>query len=233
DDDGLVLDVRTERTVTIMADGWTRTIRTNASSVREVVEQAGAVLHGQDTTSAAPASFPRDGQTVTVLRVSGSKEVREELIPFDVRRADDPTLLRGTEVVARAGQPGTRRVTYVLRFVNGIRERPSHISAEVVLEPRPQLVRVGTKRQASAVTGAEGLHWGKLAACESGGRPDAVDRSGTYGGLYQFDLRTWRSTGGSGRPQDASVEEQTYRAKKLYVHHGPTPWPHCGRRLYG
>ncbi|WP_177198593.1 resuscitation-promoting factor [Streptomyces colonosanans] len=229
---GLALDVRTERTVTVMADGRARTIRTNASTVGEAVEQAGAVLRGQDTTSVAPGSFPRDGQTVTVLRVSGSKEVREEPIPFDVRRTNDPTLLKGTEVVARTGQPGTRRVTYVLRSVNGVRERPRHMDSEIVLEPRAQLVRVGIKPRQGAVMGAEGLNWDRLAACESGSRPGAVDRSGTYGGLYQFDLSTWHSLGGMGRPQDASGEEQTYRAKKLYVRHGTSPWPHCGRRLY-
>ncbi|MGW3492552.1 ubiquitin-like domain-containing protein [Streptomyces sp. NPDC001020] len=231
--EGLALDVRSERTVTVVADGQVRTIQTNASTVREAVEQAGVVLRGQDTTSVAAESFPRDGQTVTVLRVSGWKEIREEAIPFEVRRRDDPTLLKGTEVVARAGQPGTRRVTYVLRSVNGIRERPTHTDSEVVLEPMPQMVRVGTKARAATVAGAEDLNWRKLAACESGGRPDAVDRSGTYGGLYQFDRRTWRSIGGTGRPQDASVQEQTYRAKKLYVRHGTSPWPHCGRRLRG
>ncbi|MCN9241948.1 transglycosylase family protein [Streptomyces sp. RY43-2] len=231
--DGLALDVRTERTVTVLADGRARTIRTNAATVGEAVAQAGAGLRGQDTASVAPGSFPREGQTVTVLRVSRAKKVRDEPIPFDVRRTKDPTLLKGTQVVARAGRPGTRRVTYVVRSVNGVMERPRHLDTEILRRPRAQLVRIGTKRRPGAVSGAEGLNWRGLAACESGGRPDAVDRSGTYGGLYQFDRRTWRSLGGTGRPQDAPTDEQTYRAKKLYVRHGPTPWPYCGRRLYG
>ncbi|WNC02376.1 ubiquitin-like domain-containing protein [Streptomyces sp. CGMCC 4.7035] len=230
--EGLALDVRTERTVTVMADGQARTIRTNAATVREAVDEAGVTLRGQDTMSVEPGSFPRDGQTVTVLRVIGSKEVREERIPFHVRRMDDPTLFKGTEIVVRAGEPGTRRVTYALRSVNGVRERPRRISSEVVSRPQAMLVRVGTQSRPASVRGAEHLNWKGLAKCESGGRPHAVDRSGTYGGLYQFDHHTWRSLGGSGRPQDASTEEQTYRAKKLYVRRGSTPWPHCGRRLY-
>lgn len=56
--EGLALDVRTERTVTIMADGRARTIRTNAATVGEAVEEAGITLHGQDTTSVPPESFP-------------------------------------------------------------------------------------------------------------------------------------------------------------------------------
>ncbi|MFD9907965.1 ubiquitin-like domain-containing protein [Streptomyces sp. NPDC059063] len=231
--EGLDLDVRTERTVTIMADGRARTIRTNAATVREAVEESGVTLRGSDTTSVPPDSFPRDGQTVTVMRISGRKEVREEPIPFDVRRVDDDSLMRGTESVVQAGREGTRRITYTVRTVNGVKQKPKRIRTEVVREPQTRVVKVGTKQPPTAVAGADGLNWGALAACESGGRAGAVDPSGTYGGLYQFDTRTWQALGGAGRPQDAPAAEQTFRAKKLYVQRGASPWPHCGRRLGG
>ncbi|WP_418957503.1 ubiquitin-like domain-containing protein [Streptomyces tritici] len=229
---GLALDVRTERTVTLLADGRERTVRTNAATVREVVEEAGITLSGQDTTSVPPDSFPHDGQTVTVLRITGTREVREEPVPYAVERVRDPELFAGTEVVERQGVQGVRRVTYVLRTVNGVRQKPRRTSEELVRAPVAQRVKVGTKPLPRSVAGADGLNWGALAQCESGGRPDAVDPSGTYGGLYQFDPGTWRSLGGSGVAQDAPAAEQTYRAKKLYVQRGASPWPHCGRRLY-
>ncbi|MEV5611803.1 ubiquitin-like domain-containing protein [Streptomyces sp. NPDC052225] len=230
---GLDLDVRTERSVTIMADGRRRTIRTNAASVREAVDEAGISLRGQDTTSVPQDSFPRDGQTITVMRVTGTKEVREEPIPYATERTQDATLFQGTEVVTRAGEPGMRRVTYAMRTVNGVKQKPRRVRTEVVREPRTQLVKVGTKPMPTSVAGADSLNWSGLAACESGGRPGATDATGTYGGLYQFDTQTWQSLGGSGRPQDASASEQTYRAKKLYVRRGASPWPHCGPRLHG
>ncbi|TGN73739.1 resuscitation-promoting factor [Streptomyces bauhiniae] len=230
---GLALDVRTERSVTIMADGRTRTLRTNAATVTEALREAGITLHGEDTTSVPGTSFPRDGQTVTVLRITGTHERRDEEIPYAVRRTEDPTLPKGTEVVDQAGRPGLRRTTYLLRTVNGVRQRPRREHSEVVREPRRQLVRVGTKARPATASGADGLNWHALAVCESGGRADAVDPSGTYGGLYQFDTATWHGLGGSGRPQDASPEEQTRRAKTLYLRHGTSPWPHCGARLRG
>ncbi|WP_369271585.1 ubiquitin-like domain-containing protein [Streptomyces sp. R11] len=231
--EGLALDVRTERAVTVMADGRARTIRTNAATVSEVVEQAGITLRGQDATSVPLDSFPRDGQTVTVLRITGRKEIRDEAIQFAVQRIEDPSVFKGTEVVERAGQLGLRRVTYSLRTVNGVRQKPRRTGSEVVREPQTQVVKVGTKPLPTSVRGAGGLDWQGLAACESGGRADAVDSSGTYGGLYQFDTHTWRSLGGKGRPQDAPAAEQTARAKKLYVRQGASPWPHCGERLHG
>ncbi|WP_157872312.1 ubiquitin-like domain-containing protein, partial [Streptomyces silaceus] len=167
DRDGLDLDVRTERTVTIMADGRERTIRTNAATVREAVEESGVTLRGQDTTSVSPDSFPRDGQTVTVMRVTGSKEVREESIPFDVEKTEDASLFRGTEVVAQAGHAGVRRVTYAVRTVNGVKQKPRRIRSEVVREPQKRVVKVGTKQMPTSVAGADGLDWGSLARCES------------------------------------------------------------------
>ncbi|MFJ8649105.1 ubiquitin-like domain-containing protein [Streptomyces sp. NPDC093546] len=229
---GLTLDVRTERTVTFLADGRERTIRTNAATVREAVEQAGITLSGEDTTSVPPGSFPRDGQTITVLRITGLQEVREQSIPYAVERIRDPSLHVGTEVVERQGRTGARRVTYAVRTVNGVRQQPRKIADEVVREPVTQRVLVGTKPMPTSVAGADHLDWDALAQCESGGRPDAVDASGTYGGLYQFDPGTWQRLGGRGVPQDAPASEQTYRAKKLYVQQGSSPWPHCGRRLY-
>lgn len=228
---GLRLDVRTERTVTVMADGRERTIRTNAATVREAVAEAGVTLRGEDTTSVAPDKFPHDGQTIGVMRITGSKEVRDEAIPFDVLRTEDPELFRGVEVVEEPGRKGSRRVTYALRTVNGVSQKPRRVASEVVRAPENRVVKVGTKALPDSVSGADGLNWGALAQCESGGRAGATDPSGTYGGLYQFDTSTWQSLGGSGRPQDAPATEQTFRAKKLYVQRGASPWPHCGGRL--
>ncbi|MFG2114632.1 ubiquitin-like domain-containing protein [Streptomyces sp. NPDC048718] len=230
---GLALDVRTERTVTFLADGRERTIRTNAATVREAVDEAGIVLTGHDTTSVPPGSFPRDGQTVSVLRITGREEIREEPVPFAVERTRDPALFAGTEVVERQGVPGVRRVTYAVRTVNGVREKPRPTGEETVREPVSERIRVGTRPLPGSVAGADGLNWGALAACESGGRADAVDPSGTYGGLYQFDAGTWRALGGTGVAQNAPAAEQTYRAKRLYVSRGAAPWPHCGSRLFG
>ncbi|MGY1454249.1 ubiquitin-like domain-containing protein [Streptomyces sp. SS8] len=229
--DGMALTVWTERSVTVLADGRERTVRTNAATVRGALADAGVELRGADRASAALDSFPRDGQAVTVLRITETERVRDEPVPYTTERRGDPALLRGTEVVEQTGLPGLRRLTYEVRTVDGVRQRPRLTGAVVVRAPRPQIVRVGTAEPPSSVRGADGLDWEALARCESGGRPDAVGPGG-HGGLYQFDGGTWRSLGGRGRPQDAPPAEQTYRAKKLYVQKGASPWPVCGRKLH-
>jgi Transglycosylase-like domain len=67
-----------------------------------------------------------------------------------------------------------------------------------------------------------------IAACESGGNPEAVSPEGTYRGLFQFDQGTWESVGGHGDPAAAPAAEQDYRAALLYSESGSSPWPVCG-----
>ena len=67
-----------------------------------------------------------------------------------------------------------------------------------------------------------------LAWCESTNRPWAVDATGTYFGLFQFDVKTWYSVGGRGMPHHASRREQRYRAVLLRKQRGTAPWPVCG-----
>lgn len=62
---------------------------------------------------------------------------------------------------------------------------------------------------------------------ESGGRYDAVSRTGKYRGAYQFDQRTWASVGGSGDPAAAAPEEQDARAAELMRRRGSQPWSVC------
>ena len=76
------------------------------------------------------------------------------------------------------------------------------------------------------------LNWHALAACESGGRPNAVSSNGLYRGMYQFSVGTWHGVGGRGLPDKATKVEQTYRAQLLFMRSGTRPWPVCGKKLY-
>ncbi|WP_411842625.1 LysM peptidoglycan-binding domain-containing protein [Salinicoccus sp. HZC-1] len=88
-----------------------------------------------------------------------------------------------------------------------------------------------TQNQSTSTSSNSGQNWGALAQCESGGNAGVVSSNGLYHGLYQFDVQTWKSVGGSGLPSQASAAEQTKRAQILYQDRGSQPWPVCGSRL--
>ncbi len=71
-------------------------------------------------------------------------------------------------------------------------------------------------------------HLEAIAACESGGNPQAVSANGAYRGKYQFSPSTWAAVGGSGDPAAAPEAEQDRRAAMLYAQSGAGQWPVCG-----
>jgi hypothetical protein len=108
---------------------------------------------------------------------------------------------------------------YKNRYLDGKLTSQRIVQSKVVSQPQRRVVRVGT-----------GPNWIGLAACESGGNPNAVNPAGFYG-LYQFSISTWHAVGGKGIPTDYGYWEQTKRAWKLYKSSGRSPWPVCGSRL--
>jgi resuscitation-promoting factor RpfB len=71
----------------------------------------------------------------------------------------------------------------------------------------------------------------RLSWCESGGRPDAVSRSGKYLGAFQFSMATWHGIGMTGSPIDYPFEVQLEAAKRLQARSGWGQWPTCARKL--
>jgi resuscitation-promoting factor RpfE len=74
-----------------------------------------------------------------------------------------------------------------------------------------------------------GVNWDAVAACESGGNWSIATGNGYYGGL-QFTMGTWRASGGSGSPHQASKAEQIRVAENVLRTQGIGAWPSCGRR---
>ena len=71
-------------------------------------------------------------------------------------------------------------------------------------------------------------NWDGVAQCESGGDWSINTGNGYYGGL-QFNLGTWQSYGGSGRPDQNSREQQIAVAERVAAAEGGYgAWPVCG-----
>lgn len=101
--------------------------------------------------------------------------------------------------------------------------KTAHRKVNRASRTRPRSGPVASAETSSSV-------WARLAQCESGGNPSTNTGNGFYG-MYQFDLQTWHSVGGTGYPHHASVAEQTKRAKILQSRRGWSPWPACSRKL--
>ncbi|HZG94618.1 MAG TPA: resuscitation-promoting factor [Mycobacteriales bacterium] len=171
------------------------------------------------TTFVASVGRPGLRMTRTDVHSVNGRVVRRMKLPAQlVLRARPHVVLVGTKPRPKPQPKPEPKPVVVTAPV----PKPARVATAPPPAPRP-VVRTAT---------ADGLNWAALAQCESGGDPRVVSAGGSYRGLYQFSMTTWRGVGGSGDPIDASRSEQTYRAQVLYRRAGADEWPHCGSRLF-
>ena len=233
--DGMSLSITTPKDVTLVVDGQERVVTTTAATAGDLLAEQGVTLAATDRTSMYPEQALLAHMRLQVFRV----QVSEVAVPTPLDHAtvetEDPNAFEGDDTVTQEGVDGEQVTTYRVTVTDGVETGREQLATTVTREPVDELVTVGTKERpvsAGNKPSADGLNWGALAACESGGRPSAVSGTGKYRGMYQFSQATWNAVGGSGDPAAASADEQTYRAQLLYQRSGAGQWPHCGSRLF-
>lgn len=234
-DDGLAVTASTLRSVTLSIGGApAATVSTGARTVADLLADENVQLSATDTVDPAPSTPLTEGLPVTVNRVVVTPVTDNYPIPAGEQRVDDPGRNVGTDVVAQQGADGVLQVVSTITTVNGVESGVAEASRTTVVEPVPTIVYVGThstvEHRGNRVFFNDtefGVNWDGLAFCESTNNPAAVNNPAGYlstYGLFQFDLPTWGSVGGTGNPLDASPEEQLLRAKLLYQQRGLEPW---------
>ncbi len=169
--------------------------------------------------SADPATAPAATPTPAPAATTAAPAVRT--LRRGMRGAAVKRLQRKLRLKAD-GAYGRRTARAVKRFQRRRGIRADGVARRATLQALG-LVRVAAQPASDAAAVLE-----RIAACESGGDPTAVSRSGRYRGKYQFDTATWKAVGGTGDPAAAPETEQDARAAQLYAERGTAPWPVCG-----
>ena len=206
-----------------------RHARTRRSTRRVARTLSIAGLGAGITAAGAGAAFATDyqvkaGDTLSEIAQANGADWHELA---RINNLKDPNLILIGQTLSldgakKAATPAPKKVTEKSEAKKTSKSEKTERKAKTSRsEDRPS-----TKSGKANLSGA----WAKVANCESSGNPRAVNPAGYYG-LFQFDLQTWRSVGGSGNPAKASAAEQLMRAKKLYAQRGASPWPVCGKYL--
>lgn len=232
--DGAQVSVVTPRELMLSDNGAPAApLASPGDTVGEYLERAGITLGPLDTV-APPADAPAaPGTEVTVTRVTTSEETVVE--PFEVpeQATDDPEATEGERTVVEPGAPGEREVRYTVTLVNGVETERARGEEKVLSEPRPAVVRVGTKPRPSAPAVSNGGVWDSIAQCESNGNWSINTGNGYSGGL-QFAPSTWTGHGGGQYAPSAHLatrEQQIAIAEKVRASQGWGAWPACTSKL--
>jgi uncharacterized protein YabE (DUF348 family) len=229
--DGMSLKVITPKDVVLAVDGQERPVTTTAATAADLLAEQGIALSETDRANVDLNQPLTSQMRVQVFRVQVSDVSETVTLPFERVETQNSEAFVGEKTVTVKGVDGRQTVTYRITVTDGVETARETVSTTVDKAPVTEQVTVGTKPRPTNSPAADGLNWAALAACESGGRPNAVSGSGKYHGLYQFSVATWQAVGGTGLPSQASPDEQTYRAQLLYNRSGAGQWPHCGKNL--
>jgi uncharacterized protein YabE (DUF348 family) len=240
---GLTVTANDLHTVSLSDNGAAAVaVQTGALTVADLLAAQNITLAATDTVTPDVGTAVTDGLQVTVTRIAVTTTTESVDVPPTDQQIDDPAIDKGTTVVAVAGTPGKQDVVTQVTTTNGVETGRQEVSRTTVTEATPNQVHVVSKStldvQGSRVFFHDtefGVNWDGLAYCESTNTRHAVNNPAGYlstYGLFQFDLPTWASVGGSGNPGDASPEEQLVRAKLLFQSRGLEPWL-CGYAASG
>jgi resuscitation-promoting factor RpfB len=231
---GMSLGVVTPKTLTVKLAGAKQHKKTvTALNVRQALRELGVKADSNDKVKPGLGTKVQDGDKLTFTRVKIFKRKVTESVDYGTIKKSDSGMTKGDTKTVRAGRDGARKVVYRVRLENGQRVSRKALKTTVLRAPTAAIVRYGTKAPAPAPTSnyAGGSSaWDRIAACESGGNWAANTGNGYYGGL-QFNLGTWQSYGGSGRPDQNSREAQIAVAERVRAAEGGYgAWPVCGAR---
>lgn len=130
--------------VRVWADNATHLVSLPNPTVAAALESAGVTLGEQDRVSPALSTTLTLGDTVTVSRVSVTRETTVVTLTFPTTEVKDAKLAKGERKVQTKGAEGTREDVVETVTVNGEVESTTTVSETVTKEPVTQVVRVGT-----------------------------------------------------------------------------------------
>ena len=243
------------QTVHVVADGTTTDVVVSPDEgTTAILEKAGVSAGPIDRVT-----MEHNGgeATLRVARVTRGTVSTTTEIPYETEEREDAEAEEGTEKTVQEGAAGSEVTETYQETIDG-NVTVSAVLSTTRTEPTKRIVSKGTKAKKAeetassassdsassgsssssssssasapaAVSGDDAAIWAAIAQCESGGNPSINTGNGYYG-MYQFSLPTWRSVGGSGLPSDASVEEQTMRARMLQQRSGWGQWG-CAYKL--
>lgn len=228
---GLMIRLIRPVAVTVHADGVAAHVTRRGGRVADALAAA-EVAVGTTDVVIPPLSTPLiDGLAIHVRRVGAEEAVEQVALPFEEQIVETADRYKGDRVVVQEGAEGIRIDTYRLRTVDGVVMGRDLVSQEVVQEPQPRIVEVGTKERPVAPTVPSGSVWDRLAQCESNGN---WAMRGTYHGGLQFHPDTWNRWKPAGYPDyayEATREQQIHVGERLHAARGWAPWPHCSSVL--
>ena len=147
--DGMEITIIHTLNITLKVDGETKQVKTTAETVSDLLKEQKIELGKDDSVSPKKSSTLKDGDTVTVGRVTYKEETVTETIPFGTETQYSESMDSGTSTVTQDGVNGSKEVVYKVKYVDGKEDSREAVSETVTKNAVSQIVVYGTRQQAA------------------------------------------------------------------------------------
>lgn len=141
--EGMQVKVVRALRVTLIIEGKTLPVLTQAKTVSELLNQEKVLLGREDIVSPDLDSRLSNGTTVRIIRVSRRVEERQTKIPFSTKRKPTSTLYKGQTKVLVAGEDGLATERWEIVYHDGKEKERRLVERKVTKSPVDRVVAVG------------------------------------------------------------------------------------------
>lgn len=133
-------------TVSITADGETRSITVPAGSTVSLALQSAGIQIGTLDRMEPPAyTVLTEGTAIELIRVEEVFETEEQIIPFEQQIVRNETLPQGETRLVQAGVNGLQEITYRRVLENGQETSRTVVKSVILKEAVPEIMMVGAR----------------------------------------------------------------------------------------
>ena len=178
---GLQLTIDRAMPFTFTLYGKTATVRTQGSTLGEMLAEKGIMLGKDDRMTPSTDTKITDGLNVKVWREGRQTITVDEAVGFEIEKIENADRELGYREVKTAGETGLRSVTYEITVQDGQEVARQEIASLTTKQSKKQIEVIGVKGQYNTPSENETIAWGYLT---SNGY-SAVQAAGIMGNLMQ------------------------------------------------
>ena len=138
-------------TVTLIADGETRSLASDALTVRDLLAEASITLDENDRAAPVETTFVENGMTVRVIRVEVHSETEQRELPFERRTVHDASIPEGENRLLEPGVTGIEELTYRVTVEDGVEVEWQLVQRVTLQEPRTEVILIGIQAELKPV----------------------------------------------------------------------------------
>lgn len=153
---GTDIQIKRKFSVSITADGQTKSALVSEGTVPQALAEAGVKLGSEDIVSAKKDAAVTEGMKIAVSRVTYKEVTVTKAIAFENKNQTSNSLYKGQRKIKEPGKSGSQSVVTRQKLVEGKVAASQVLSTTVLQEPVDQVTIVGTKKKPAGAAAING-----------------------------------------------------------------------------